>query len=104
MTCATSRSHECSARPIKSIRPSERGRPTGTVVEVTRRTSPPFRADHVGSLLRPPALMHARAAFAEQRIDADELREVEDVAIAEVVALQETLVCNPQRTASFAGP
>src|SRR5664280_3186145 len=91
MTCATSRSHECSARPIKSIRPSERGRPTGTVVEVTRRTSPPFRADHVGSLLRPPALMHARAAFAEQRIDADELREVEDVAIAEVVALQEDI-------------
>ncbi len=33
----------------------------------------------------------AREAFAEQRIDADELREVEDVAIAEIVALQEDI-------------
>ncbi len=35
--------------------------------------------------------MNARAAFAEQRIDAEELREVEDIAIAEVVALQEDI-------------
>jgi 5-methyltetrahydropteroyltriglutamate--homocysteine methyltransferase len=58
---------------------------------VTKRTSPPFRADHVGSLLRPPALLAARADFAEQRIDADALREVEDGAIREAVALQEEL-------------
>ena len=31
---------------------------------MARRTSPPFRADHVGSLLRPPALHRARADFA----------------------------------------
>jgi 5-methyltetrahydropteroyltriglutamate--homocysteine methyltransferase len=53
------------------------------------RTSPPFRADHVGSLLRPPALLTAREDFAEGRIDADELRGVEDDAIRDVVRKQE---------------
>jgi 5-methyltetrahydropteroyltriglutamate--homocysteine methyltransferase len=53
------------------------------------RTTPPFRADHVGSLLRPPELLKAREDFAEGRIDADELRGVEDEAIREVVRKQE---------------
>jgi 5-methyltetrahydropteroyltriglutamate--homocysteine methyltransferase len=53
------------------------------------RTTPPFRADHVGSLLRPPALLEAREDFAEGRIDADELRGVEDEAIRDVVRKQE---------------
>ena len=53
-----------------------------------RRTTPPFRADHVGSLLRPPELLSAREAFRAGRIDAEELRHVEDEAIADVVALQ----------------
>ncbi len=52
------------------------------------RDSPPFRADHVGSLLRPPELMHARTQFKAGRIDADELRAVEDDAILTVMALQ----------------
>ena len=52
------------------------------------RTRPPFRADHVGSLLRPPRLMRARADHAEGAISADELRAVEDEAIREAVALQ----------------
>jgi 5-methyltetrahydropteroyltriglutamate--homocysteine methyltransferase len=52
------------------------------------RTTPPFRADHVGSLLRPPALLEARAAFAEGRIDAAALRAVEDDAIRDAVRLQ----------------
>jgi 5-methyltetrahydropteroyltriglutamate--homocysteine methyltransferase len=52
------------------------------------RTRPPFRADHVGSLLRPPRLMQARAEHAEGAISADELRAVEDEAIREAVALQ----------------
>jgi 5-methyltetrahydropteroyltriglutamate--homocysteine methyltransferase len=52
------------------------------------RTTPPFRADHVGSLLRPPALLAARADFAEGRITAGQLREAEDQAIADVVAMQ----------------
>ena len=52
------------------------------------RTTPPFRADHVGSLLRPPELLTARADFAEGRIGPDHLRAVEDAAIAEVVTMQ----------------
>jgi 5-methyltetrahydropteroyltriglutamate--homocysteine methyltransferase len=49
---------------------------------------PPFRADHVGSLLRPQALLDARAAHAAGRIDSDELRAVEDDAIRDVVQMQ----------------
>jgi 5-methyltetrahydropteroyltriglutamate--homocysteine methyltransferase len=52
------------------------------------RTSPPFRADHVGSFLRPPRLHAARADRAAGKISAEELRAVEDDAVREVVALQ----------------
>jgi 5-methyltetrahydropteroyltriglutamate--homocysteine methyltransferase len=52
------------------------------------RDTPPFRADHVGSLLRPPDLRRARADFKAGRIDSDELRAVEDDAILNVMALQ----------------
>jgi 5-methyltetrahydropteroyltriglutamate--homocysteine methyltransferase len=55
------------------------------------RTEPPFRADHVGSLLRPKELLDARAAVAEGRMTAEELRAAEDAAIRDVVALQESL-------------
>jgi 5-methyltetrahydropteroyltriglutamate--homocysteine methyltransferase len=48
----------------------------------------PFRADHVGSLLRPPALLKARAQRAEGAISADELRSIEDDAIRDVVRMQ----------------
>jgi 5-methyltetrahydropteroyltriglutamate--homocysteine methyltransferase len=54
-----------------------------------RRTKPPFRADHVGSLLRPPQLLQAREDFAQGRIDAAELRGIEDDAIREIVRRQE---------------
>jgi 5-methyltetrahydropteroyltriglutamate--homocysteine methyltransferase len=53
------------------------------------RTAPPFRADHVGSLLRPPALLRAREDAAAGRISADDLRDVEDGAIRDAVRLQE---------------
>lgn len=53
-----------------------------------RRETPPFRADHVGSLLRPPALLAAREEFAAGRIGAAELRRIEDGAIRDVIALQ----------------
>src|SRR5438034_8934355 len=56
---------------------------------MTARASPPFRADHVGSLLRPPELMRAREDQAAGRIGAAELRAVEDQAIRDVVKLQE---------------
>src|SRR5690348_6109959 len=52
---------------------------------------PPFRADHVGSLLRPPNLLQARDEFAAGKISADELRAVEDAAITEVVRAQEAV-------------
>jgi 5-methyltetrahydropteroyltriglutamate--homocysteine methyltransferase len=55
---------------------------------VTPRTQPPFRADHVGSLLRPPALLRARAQHAEGVITRGELRAAEDAAIADAVRLQ----------------
>jgi 5-methyltetrahydropteroyltriglutamate--homocysteine methyltransferase len=53
------------------------------------RTSPPFRADHVGSLLRPPELFAARAAFADGSLTAEGLRAAEDEAIAAAVRMQE---------------
>jgi 5-methyltetrahydropteroyltriglutamate--homocysteine methyltransferase len=53
------------------------------------RTEPPFRADHVGSLLRPPALLRSREDHTAGRIDAAELRAVEDESIREVVKMQE---------------
>jgi 5-methyltetrahydropteroyltriglutamate--homocysteine methyltransferase len=50
---------------------------------------PPFRADHVGSLLRPPQLARARADHAAGRLTPAELRSAEDQAIREVVRMQE---------------
>jgi 5-methyltetrahydropteroyltriglutamate--homocysteine methyltransferase len=58
---------------------------------MSKREKPPFRADHVGSLLRPPELLEARAEFARERISADELRAIEDDAIREVVRVQEEI-------------
>lgn len=51
--------------------------------------APPFRADQVGSLLRPAHLIEAREKYRKRLIAADELRRMEDDAIREVVALQE---------------
>jgi len=55
---------------------------------VVLRTSPPFRADHVGSLLRPPDLLQAREDHAAGRIDDEALHGVEDEAIRDVVRMQ----------------
>src|ERR1700726_1984078 len=44
-------------------------------------SGPPFRADHVGSLLRPPELLRARAEHQAGRLSAEELRPAEDRAI-----------------------
>ncbi len=60
-----------------------------TAVAAGPRTKPPFRADHVGSLLRPPRLHRTREDFAAGRIDADALREIEDEAIRDIVRKQE---------------
>ncbi len=56
---------------------------------MTARTRPPFRADHVGSFLRPAYLHEARAKKARGEIDAAQLRAVEDKAIAEIVRFQQ---------------
>src|SRR4051812_11027289 len=64
---------------------------TAAAVAAGARTSPPFRADHVGSLLRPPRLLKARDDFAAGHIDADALRAVEDEAIREIVRKQEEI-------------
>ena len=56
---------------------------------MTTRTNPPFRADHVGSFLRPKRLLDARERKARGEISAEQLREVEDDAIAEIVRFQE---------------
>ena len=53
------------------------------------RATPPFRADHVGSLLRPPELLRSRQDLAAGRITAGQLRAAEDEAIRGIVRLQE---------------
>jgi 5-methyltetrahydropteroyltriglutamate--homocysteine methyltransferase len=55
---------------------------------MSRRTTPPFRADHVGSLLRPQKLRDARAAYKAGTIDAAALHAAEDEAILDVIELQ----------------
>lgn len=64
--------------------------PRNDVVEAVR-TAPPFRADHVGSLLRPQALVHAREQFEVGALSAEQLRSIEDDAIRQVVAMQEAV-------------
>jgi 5-methyltetrahydropteroyltriglutamate--homocysteine methyltransferase len=56
---------------------------------MARRSTPPFRADHVGSLLRPPELLQARADHAAGTLDDAGLRAAEDAAIRDVVQMQE---------------
>ncbi len=55
---------------------------------MTLRAQPPFRADHVGSFLRPAYLLEAREKKARGEISAAQLREVEDRAITEIVKFQ----------------
>ena len=57
---------------------------------MSTRTTPPFRADHVGSFLRPAYLLEARDQFFNQKtINAEQLRAVEDKAITEIVKFQQ---------------
>jgi 5-methyltetrahydropteroyltriglutamate--homocysteine methyltransferase len=55
---------------------------------MAQRETPPFRADHVGSLLRPPELLLAREQHAAGTIGDGELRAAEDAAIRDAVAMQ----------------
>jgi 5-methyltetrahydropteroyltriglutamate--homocysteine methyltransferase len=58
---------------------------------MTGRTAPPFRAEHVGSLLRPPEVARARDEAAAGRITAQQLRAIEDKAIRDAVRMQEEI-------------
>lgn len=49
---------------------------------------PKYRADHVGSLLRPPELLEARAKFAEGKLSEADLREIEDASVLKALELQ----------------
>lgn len=53
------------------------------------KLNPPFRADHVGSLLRIPELKEARIKFEAGKLSADELKQIENESIVKVVNLQE---------------
>jgi 5-methyltetrahydropteroyltriglutamate--homocysteine methyltransferase len=55
------------------------------------RATPPFRADHVGSLLRTTPLKEARARREKDEISADELKAVEDREIAAIIKRQEDI-------------
>jgi 5-methyltetrahydropteroyltriglutamate--homocysteine methyltransferase len=66
-----------------------------------RAPRPPYRADHVGSLLRPPELLQAREEHAAGRIDDAELRAVEDAAIRDVVRMQEDVGLQPATDGEF---
>jgi 5-methyltetrahydropteroyltriglutamate--homocysteine methyltransferase len=71
-------------RPVGATPTNRRNRE-----EFMQRTAPPFRADHVGSLLRTAALKEARAKREEGAITAEELKAVEDHEIEKVIRKQE---------------
>ena len=52
------------------------------------KINPPFRADHIGSLLRPPELLAARQSFADGKPSAEELHVMKDHWLREAVAFQ----------------
>ena len=58
---------------------------------MSARTKPPFRADHVGSFLRPPELLDARERRRKGEVSREALRAVEDAAIRDIVRFQEDL-------------
>jgi 5-methyltetrahydropteroyltriglutamate--homocysteine methyltransferase len=60
-------------------------------IGMAQRTTPPFRADHVGSLLRTKPLKEARARRERNEISADELRAIEDREIAAIISKQEDI-------------
>jgi len=55
------------------------------------RNAPPFRADHVGSLLRPANVLQARDHHAKGRVSAEDLRRIEDDGIRAAVKMQEEI-------------
>jgi 5-methyltetrahydropteroyltriglutamate--homocysteine methyltransferase len=58
---------------------------------MSERTKPPFRADHVGSLIRPDALIKAREQAEKGQISTEQLQRIQQAAIRDVVRMQEEL-------------
>ena len=58
---------------------------------MSQRKKPPFRGDHIGSLLRPEKLLESRTKLKTGKISAEELRDHENECIREVVKLQESV-------------
>jgi 5-methyltetrahydropteroyltriglutamate--homocysteine methyltransferase len=72
-------------------------------------SNPPFRAEHIGSLLRPPQLRHAFRQMSSGEIDAPAFAAIQDAAIAEAVGMQEAIgfklaTDGEFRRASYWGP
>src|SRR5436190_19830565 len=74
---------DCSGKQVRCSLPWE--------VLTVPRLNPPFRADHVGSLLRPQHLKEARARFTRNELTKEQLRAIEDDAIRQVVQKQEAI-------------
>ena len=89
MTPTSNAGATCSGANSKVTWARSGGLTVGTVPGMSDRTTPPFRADHVGSLLRPPELLRARQDFADDKLSAEELRAIEDDAIRGAVRMQE---------------
>jgi 5-methyltetrahydropteroyltriglutamate--homocysteine methyltransferase len=58
---------------------------------MSNRSKPPFRAEHVGSLLRPKTVLEARDKFEKKQIPAEQLHEIEDKAVRAAVKRQEDI-------------
>ena len=56
---------------------------------MSNKTAPPFRAEHVGSLLRPKELVQKRYDVNEGKSSAEELKPLEQEAVKEVVKMQQ---------------
>lgn len=63
----------------------------GFQIVPTNQSLPPFRADHVGSLLRPEKLLKAKEAFRDGKVTKEQLQQEEEDAVRDVVRLQEDL-------------
>jgi 5-methyltetrahydropteroyltriglutamate--homocysteine methyltransferase len=76
-------------RDRRQLMPRRHFKTTGDSRELIHRA--PFRADHVGSFLRPKVLLEAREQRQNGQITAEQLRTVEDAAIRDVVKFQEDI-------------
>ncbi|MBT3909662.1 MAG: hypothetical protein HOF27_08270, partial [Rhodospirillaceae bacterium] len=93
---------------IKSVL-DKSGNHRGPMMSIPALSKPPFRADHVGSLLRPEELLDARYAEGPEKPTVDDLRALEDRHIPNVISLQEkvglqSVTDGEFRRASFRSP